>query len=117
MSSFERVKPIDFFSQLGRPAPLDLMGPRLPKYVTQAEREEAEEAMRKLWARVRVFPGVVTELPTVKASDLTTADVLITLDSLSMHEDQKQLTVVHSKRRTAGRPMFKLAFDPHASGH
>ena len=115
---FRQVKPIDFFSLIGRHEPLDLLGPKMPAYATLEEKEEAAEVVRRLWARVRERPGVVMELPVIKTGELSQVDALIVLDSLSIHEERKQLTVVQSKNRThTKRPMFKLSFDPHALDH
>lgn len=117
MSSFERIKPFDFFSQVGRPAPSDLMGPRVPQFVTQSEREEAQAAVRNLWERIRAAPSrVVFDTRPYIHRDWGEADVLVTLDSLGMVEDKPKrlLSLSRNPRRREDRPVFKLSFDPQA---
>ena len=115
-NDFRMVEPFDFFSRVGRAPALDLLGPKQPVYATPEEKEEAAKAVRALWERVR--PATVTDLPVFMSGPVDEVDALIVLDSMSMCEDRKKLTVVRSKSRsTVAPPTFKLAYDPHAHSH
>lgn len=117
LNDFRLVEPFDFFGRVGRLPALDLLGPKQPTYVSPEEKEEAAKAVRALWERVRPMT-VPAEMFNLKSDDRSEVDVMIVLDSLSMCEDRKKLTVVRSKSRsTVAPPTFKLAYDPHALSH
>ncbi len=115
---FKKAPVFDILGQLGRHAPLDLMGPKPSRFTSPIEQKEAAAAVRRLWERVR-DQGAAVVFPTREyiRRDWNEADFLVTIDSLGMHEDtpKRLLSLSRTPQGNSARPVFKLAFDPQAA--